>query len=284
MARRLIEEEGIPEITTDRLRALIDTREGSGAAYGLDVRSEPEYEKGHVPGALSLPGGQAVQRADDFIAVRNAPIVFISNDSARASMAAYWYRQMGFSDVRVLQGGLQEWTKRGEGLDVGMPRHEPVGYEIARTSTRCIAPLQLRRQWETATGLILDVGTSLDFAAAHIPGARWISRGSIELKLPEEFPDRRQPIVVSCPDERNSVLAARALSRIGYTDVAVLAGGVRAWEAAGCATERGLGGCLVEANDVVLSPSIGGNREEMQRYLEWEMNLTRQAERIEAKG
>jgi 3-mercaptopyruvate sulfurtransferase SseA len=56
-----------------------------------------------------VPGGQAVQRADDFVPVRNAEMVFISNQSARAVMAAYWYREMGFKQVRVLQGGLAAW-------------------------------------------------------------------------------------------------------------------------------------------------------------------------------
>ena len=35
--------------------------------------------------------------------------------------------------------------------------------------------------------LILDVGTSLEFESAHVPGAKWISRGWIELKLPEQY-------------------------------------------------------------------------------------------------
>jgi 3-mercaptopyruvate sulfurtransferase SseA len=65
------------------------------------------------------------------------------------------------------------------------------------------------------------------------------------------------------------------LRRSGYTDVAVLSGGVRAWSAAGFSTEAGLDARLVEPNDVVLSPSIRGSREDMQRYLEWEAKLVR---------
>jgi 3-mercaptopyruvate sulfurtransferase SseA len=108
-----------------------------------------------------------------------------------------------------------------------------------------------------------------------VPGARWISRGWIESKLPEQFIDRGQSIVVSCPDGRQSVFAARTLVEMGYTDVAVLEGGVRGWSAAGFAAEQGLSGCLTPANDVVLSPSIRGTKEDMRRYLEWELRLNR---------
>jgi rhodanese-related sulfurtransferase len=121
--------------------------------------------------------------------------------------------------------------------------------------------------------LILDVGTSLEFGAAHVPGAKWIARGWLEIKFPERFFARDQPIVVTCLDGMQSVFAARALAEIGYQNVSVLNGGVRAWSAAGLPTEKGLDDCLVETNDVVLSPSVRGNKEDMQRYLDWETKL-----------
>jgi 3-mercaptopyruvate sulfurtransferase SseA len=62
---------------------------------------------------------------------------------------------------------------------------------------------------------------------------------------------------------------------MGYRDVAVLDGGVRAWVAAGQRTEQGLTACLTPTNDVVLSPSIRGTKEDMQRYLDWEVKLER---------
>ncbi len=50
-----------------------------------------------------------------------------------------------------------------------------------------------------------------------------------------------------------------------YSDVQVLDAGVRGWMAAGLETAAGLEKCLVKANDVVLSPSIRGNKEDMQK-------------------
>jgi rhodanese-related sulfurtransferase len=270
LARRIAEEESISWISAPELSRRLET---NSIGYCIDVRSEAEFASGHVPGSINVPGGQAVQRADDFVAVRNAQIVFISNEFARAVMAAYWYRQMGFSDVAVLQGGMRAWTESGARIEDGSPRNAPIGFEAAQQAVRLVDPRRVEGKMQESSVLFLDVGTSLDFETAHIPGAKWISRGWLDLKLPELYPDRNQPVIVTCPDGRHSILAALALGELGYSDVVVIDGGVRAWSAAGFRTEQGVDGCLVERNDVVLSPSIRGTKEDMQRYLDWELTL-----------
>ena len=233
---------------------------------------KPNSPRAHIDGAINVPGGQAVQRADDFVPVRNGRIIFVSNLSARAVMAAYWYGQMGFKHVTVLQGGLEAWRNNGGALVIGVTAEAPLGFDLVERSARIIDAPQLR-QLSGAGLLIVDVSTSLEYENGHIPGAKWISRGWIDIKLPELFPDRAQAIVLTCADGRQSTLAARQLAQVGYGDLQLLAGGVRSWTAAGLATAVGLDDCLVKANDVVLSPSIRGNREEMQGYLDWELKL-----------
>lgn len=271
-ALRLAERERIPWVAPAELAG---ARQGSdaGVIYIIDVRSESEYERGHIAGSLSVPGGQAVQRADDFVAVHNARIIFVSEHGTRAVMAAYWYREMGFPDVSVLRGGLRGWTESGQPLAVGPSPTEPVGFAAARASAQLLGAEQLHRRMNENPWRLFDVGASSDFETCRVPGARWISRGWIDLKLPERFPDREMPVVLTCPDGRHSMLAAQALREIGYRAVYVLDGGVRAWAAAGFPTERGPGSCLTETNDVVVSPSIKGDEAEMRRYLEWELNL-----------
>jgi rhodanese-related sulfurtransferase len=273
-ALALAAEERIASISPQELGAALANKT-DGVTYAIDVRSEAEYESGHIDGSINVPGGQAVQRADDFVVVRNAHIVFISNDSVRAIMAGYWYRQMGHRHVFVLRGGLRAWSESGAKLSTGILEDKPLGFDSTQRNAVLLRPEELARRFQKSTMVVLDVGTSLDFEAAHLPGAKWISRGWLEIEIPERFPDRRQAIVLTCSDGAQSIFAARALQRIGYTDVAALSGGVRAWSAAGFSTEAGLDARLVEPNDVVLSPSIRGSREDMQRYLEWEAKLVR---------
>ena len=244
-----------------------------GVTYFIDVRSEHEYAAGHIAGSINVPGGQAVQRADDFVPVRNAEIVFISNQSARAVMAAYWYGQMGFKQVRVLQGGLDAWKANGQPLVSGASIPELLGFAAAKRMTQYIDAANLQKQIEGGSCTVLDVSTSLEHESGHVPAAKWISRGWIDIKLPELIADRGQRIVLTCPDGRQSTLAAQQLARVGYANISVLTGGLRAWTAAGYRTDSGLGNALTPANDVVLSPSIRSNKDDMQKYLDWELKL-----------
>lgn len=272
LASRLAREEGIAAMPVG---GLTDGKDGygSGVTYVIDVRSEPEYAGGHIPGSIHVPGGQAVQRADDFIAVRSGRIVFVSGHAARAAMAAYWYRAMGYFHASFLDGGLSAWIQEGGELVAGSAQNEPRGVAAARQAARLLAPDEADSWLRRSAPRILHVGSSADFEAAHLAASQWISRGWIELRLPEALPDLSAPVLLSCHDGRHSLLAARTLAQLGYGDVRVLAGGVRAWADGGYPTVSGLDACLVEPNDVVLSPSIRGSKEDMKRYLEWELKL-----------
>jgi rhodanese-related sulfurtransferase len=272
LALRIAEEEKIAWTSAEAL-ADASNKIDVGVTYIIDVRSEGEYESGHIAGSTNVPGGQAVQRTDDFIAVKNTKIIFVSDRSARAIMAAYWYGRMGFRDVAVLRGGIQAWRESGRGLMRGTDQKEPLGYEEAKQSAKFRRPAEIRSVAHDAFVAILDVGSSPDYKTAHLPSAQWISRGWLESILPSHLPEKKSSILVTCPDARQSVFAAHALAALGYANAFVLEGGVRAWHAAGFETETGLTSCWADPNDVVVSPSITGDQEAMRRYLDWEVQL-----------
>ena len=56
----------------------------------LDVRGQAEFAACHVLGAVSAPGGQLVECADNWIAVRGGRIVVLDDDGISARMAAGW--------------------------------------------------------------------------------------------------------------------------------------------------------------------------------------------------
>jgi 3-mercaptopyruvate sulfurtransferase SseA len=78
-------------------------------------------------------------------------------------------------------------------------------------------------------------------------------------------------VVVTCGDGTASTLAALTLGELGYP-ARVLAGGTRAWEAAGRPLEPGATRLADEADDIVPKPYERG-RAAMEAYLAWEEAL-----------
>ncbi len=81
--------------------------------------------------------------------------------------------------------------------------------------------------------ILLDVREKEAFADGHIPGARHLPRGQLELRVNSELPDPTQRILVSCEFGRISTLAAATLRELGYTRAAALDGGIKAWRESG---------------------------------------------------
>jgi sulfate permease, SulP family len=101
--------------------------------------------------------------------------------------------------------------------------------------TRPIPTVTARALWEQLHSvdppLILDVREPREYQRAHIPQAQLLSLPKIlaqQLALPHD-----RHIVLTCRSGRRSMRAAHALAQQGYDAVAVLDGGLVAWEAAG---------------------------------------------------
>ena len=83
----------------DRVRSI--PLQTTGNRYLVDVRSREEYEAGHIPGSLHVPGGHLLQNVDRYLVVRNAMVILIDADRVRASSVAVWLRRMGWRRVFV---------------------------------------------------------------------------------------------------------------------------------------------------------------------------------------
>jgi len=86
---------------------------------------------------------------------------------------------------------------------------------------------------------ILDVREDHEFAAGYAQGATHLGRGILERDIEGLIPDKDVEIVLYCGGGYRSVLAAVSLMEMGYTRVASMAGGIKAWRQAGLPIEPG---------------------------------------------
>ena len=98
-----------------------------------------------------------------------------------------------------------------------------------------IAPGDAAREVERGA-LLIDVRETEDWEAAHVPGAKHVRRGEVELEIEDIAPALDTPIICHCGGGSRSALVAESLQRMGYTNVKSMAGGFKAWRQAGLPT------------------------------------------------
>jgi len=81
--------------------------------------------------------------------------------------------------------------------------------------------------------VLLDVREREEYREGHLEGALALPRGFMEMRVEEAVPDKSAPVVAYCAGGVRSLIAARTLKEMGYTDVSSMAGGYTAWKNAG---------------------------------------------------
>jgi rhodanese-related sulfurtransferase len=229
--------------------------------YLFDVRNPEEYAAGHLPGAISAPGGQLVQATDQYAGTLGARIVLIDEHEVRAVMTASWLRQMGWRDVFVL-------AEKGD--EKGFPAAPVLGHAAAIEHT--IDAAALAKLLKAGKATVVDLSPSPAYRKGHIPGAWFAIRSRLKealTKIPVEG-----ELVLTSEDGVLAGLAVPEAQALTGTPVSALHGGNAAWRAAGHppSTEARMAD---EPLDVWLKPYERPNdtRSAMSEYLAWETDL-----------
>ena len=140
-------------------------------------------------------------------------------------------------------------------LNLSMPTHLTEALRTNMSGGKAVAQLlaeaaagvpfmslaELRARVDSADGdpIVLDVREREAYEAGHIPGARLLPRGQLELRVNEELPDPTRRLLTCCELGHVSTLAAFTLRQMGYLHTVALDGGMKAWRDAGYPVKTG---------------------------------------------
>ncbi len=199
----------LPELSLEALRyALTD------GTPVIDVRSTAAFAAEHIPGTLNIPVGTSFATWAGSLLPYDRALVILADDEERIAEGRRLLTAIGLDRV-VARGGAAlraAWSASGGRLGT-----------VAR-----MAPAEFPEHGER---LVMDVRGAVDWRAGHLPFARHFFLGDLET-LVAELP-RDTPIAVMCEGGTRSAIAASLLQARGFTNVANVAGGMRACKAAG---------------------------------------------------
>ncbi|MGZ8259522.1 MAG: MBL fold metallo-hydrolase [Caldimonas sp.] len=159
------------------------------------------------------------------------------------------------SNPRLQQRDRTAFVAMMRSLDLSMPTHLTEALRTNMSGGKTVAEMlaeasavvpfmsmaELRRRVDggAADLIVLDVRERDAYELGHIPGARLLPRGQLELRVDKELPDPTARIVTCCELGRVSTLAAATLRTMGFQRVVALDGGMSGWTEAGFPTRSG---------------------------------------------
>lgn len=209
-------------------------------------------------GRTDLPTGDPGTLHDSLFnhVLKLAPELLVYPAHNYSGAAATTLAAQRTSNPRLAAADRDAFIAQAKAKDLKLPDHltealrtncsgaHPVS-ELIREAARSIAFVsmdELRTLIDAPHDtIILDVREGEAFRAGHIPGARHVPRGQLELVADGAFPDPDVRILTYCQLGKISTLAAATLRSMGFTSAVALDGGFRDWVTAGHPVEKAEG-------------------------------------------
>jgi rhodanese-related sulfurtransferase len=220
----------------------------------LDVRERAAYERGHIYRATLLPRRLLESKLPRIVTAPATPIVLYDDghltamggqvhDGALTALAAKTLAAMGYTDVRVLEGGLAAWRAAGGRMVQGLNVPSKVFGEQALHKYRTpeVTCPELKARIDRGERMVLvDSRTPEEYSRGCIPGAWSMPGAELVLRIADLVPSPDIPIVVHCGGRTRSFIGAESLRRMGLPNpIVALENGTMGWQLAGFEPERG---------------------------------------------
>ena len=92
-------------ITAEEAKQIMDTEEGY---IILDVRTQEEYDQGHIPGAIVISHDEIAEKADEVLTDKDQLILVYSRSGRRSKIAAEALLELGYTNIKEF-GGIIDW-------------------------------------------------------------------------------------------------------------------------------------------------------------------------------
>ena len=92
-------------ITAEEAKRIMDSEEGY---IILDVRTQEEYDQGHIPGATQISHEEIAEKAEEVLTDKDQLILVYCRSGRRSKIAAEALVELGYTNIKEF-GGIIDW-------------------------------------------------------------------------------------------------------------------------------------------------------------------------------
>ena len=227
-------------VTPAQIRCMLLLREEIAL---LDLRHEAAFATGHPLFAANMAASRIELEAAARLPRKNAPIVLYDVGEGLVGPAAETLAALGYTDVRVLDGGLKAWKDAGFELFEDVNSYAKAFGELveSRRHTPSLPAQDVAALIASKANLaIIDVRRPDEYATMNFPGSISVPGAELVLRAGRVAPDRETTIVVNCAGRTRSIIGTQSLINAGIANkVVALRNGTIGWTLASQELEHG---------------------------------------------
>ena len=92
-------------ITAEEAKQIMDSEE---SYIILDVRTQEEYDEGHIPGAIVISHEEIAEKAEEVLTDKDQLILVYCRSGRRSKIAAEALVELGYTNIKEF-GGIIDW-------------------------------------------------------------------------------------------------------------------------------------------------------------------------------
>ena len=92
-------------ITAEEAKEIMDTED---SYIILDVRTQEEYDQGHIPGAVLIPDTEIEAKAEEVLTDKDQLLLVYCRSGRRSKLAAEALVELGYTNIKEF-GGIIDW-------------------------------------------------------------------------------------------------------------------------------------------------------------------------------
>jgi rhodanese-related sulfurtransferase len=209
----------------------------------LDVREEAFHAEAHPLFAANLALSRLELDANARLPRKDVPIVLFDDGEGFATIAAARLQRLGYTDISLLEGGLEGWRSAGFEIfrDVNSPSKAFGELVEARRHTPSLSAPEVKQLIDSnADIVIVDVRRYEEFQTMSIPTARSAPGGEVVYRLQEVASRPSTRVIVNCAGRTRSIIGTQSLINAGLPNpVSALRNGTIGWKLAHQQLTRG---------------------------------------------
>lgn len=209
----------------------------------IDLREEAPFALGHPLFAAQMSAGRLEMEIFDRIPRKNVTIALYDDGEGLVAAAAVLIQSLGYSDVRVLEGGLQGWRDAGYELFQDVNSFSKAFGELVehRRNTPSLAAHEVQALIAAKANIeVMDARRFDEYSTMSIPTSTSVPGAELVLKAPVLAAEPDTMIIVNCAGRTRSIIGTQSLVNAGISNpVFALRNGTIGWVLAGQALETG---------------------------------------------